>query len=140
MSQVNLSPIVCREMTQEDWKTALQWMSDHYQMPFPADFFPQTGVIAAVDGIDAVVIPVYLEQSSAVAVLGHCVFNTKLCRKTLRIAAQSCIGACIEFAEAKGKKYAVSIFGRRSVNRIADRCGFITADTIEEKFFNIGGK
>lgn len=126
-------------MNEDDWKTIHEWMLYHYGRQFPADFFPKTGVAAYVNGIPGCIIPVYLESTSSVAVLGHCAVNEGLEKKVILSAVEKCIRGCVEFSRKNGKKYAVTIFGRNSINRIADKCGFFTADTIEEKFCLIGG-
>lgn len=136
---VRRSRYVCREMTEEDVNTALGWLSAHLKKQgFPRDFLPETGVCVSVDGKLACLIPVYFEHSSKVAVLGHCLVNGETNKKQACFAIKKCMEYAVEYASARGKKYIVSIFGRNSINKIADNCGFITADTIEEKFFFCG--
>ena len=125
-----------------DRQFAADMLSCHYVgQPgmFPADFLPETGIAATLHGETLCIIPVYLEQSSTVAVLGHFIADDQVNRKQLRAAAIAAIEAAKRFAKAAGKKYIVSIFGRRSINRIADGLGFKNADHIEEKICYIGG-
>lgn len=130
--------IECRTCLAADWASAAGWMMNHYSKPFPQDFLPETGIIALVNGIRACVIPVYLENSSTVAVLGHCMINEKLVKRQIVQAVEACMRAAVSFAATQKKKYVIALFGRNSINRLADKCGFVTADRIEEKFYYIG--
>lgn len=132
--------IRCREMTEFDIAIALMWMKKHYLRPFPADFFPKTGVVALISEEEACIIPIYLEGTSTVAVLGHCIINEDLPKRKVWLAVKECIEYSKDFCRMAGKKYVVSIFGRNSINRIADRCGFAAGDKVEEKFYYLGGK
>lgn len=136
---VRRSRYVCREMSEEDVNIALLWFKSYYDgKDFPKDFLPETGVCVSVDGTLVCVIPIYFEHSSNVAILGHCMINHEFNKKQTCFAIKKCIEYAVEYASGRGKKYLVSIFGRNSINKIADNCGFITADTIEEKFFFCG--
>ena len=132
--------ITCREMRGVDKKTALEWFELHYGGKFPEDFLPETGVVCEVDGVPAVMFFVYFEESSSVAVLGHCVFHPEKRGRDVVKALEFGLEFVKGYARGKGKKYVVSIFGRNSINRIADRCGFVDADKIEEKFYCLGGE
>ncbi|MBQ9088661.1 MAG: hypothetical protein IJY46_07765 [Lentisphaeria bacterium] len=133
--------LLCREMTAADRERAAQLLADHYKCEkFPLDFLPITGVVVEYSGMIVCVIPVYLESSSKVAVLGHFIANDHIDRRLLRNAAALAIRETKSFARRAGKVYVMSVFGRHSINRIADRLGFVTADQIEEKFCYIGGK
>lgn len=133
-----MNGIVCREMQSEDISTLIKWIAEYYGGSFPADFFPKTGCVASIDNVDACIIPVYLEQTSSVAVLGHCIVNADLPKRQIAKAVKACIDECTQIAKRHNRKYAVAIFGRNSINRIADRCGFMTTDSIEEKYIYIG--
>ena len=127
-------------MTARDRKIAADILSSHYAGAaglFPADFLPETGIKVVANGSTVCIIPVYLEQSSATAVLGHFIAAPDADKKMLRNAAVSAIDAAKDFARKHGKKYLLSVFGRRSINRIADACGFVDADKIEEKIFHL---
>lgn len=138
MSLVKTEEVVCREVTEEDIDTALEWMQHHYGKAFPRDFLPKTGIIAVLNGIKVCVIPIYLESSSSVAVLGHCIINEKIPGRKVCMAIKECVKTCVSFARKKQRKFVISVFGRRSINKIVDQCGFLTADTIEEKFYYTG--
>lgn len=125
-------------MNDRDRKIAADLLSRHYTGCagfFPADFLPVTGIKVVEKDKNICFLPVYLEQSSATAVLGHFIADAAANRRKLRQAAILAIQAGKELAEKSGKKYLISVFGRRSINRIADGCGFADADKIEEKIF-----
>ena len=133
--------LLCREMTAADRERAAQLLTDHYNCgTFPADFLPITGVVVEHSGSVVCIIPVYMEESSKVAVLGHFIASDNCDRHLVLTAAKSAIQEAKLLARRAGKNYVVSIFGRRSINKVADRLGFVTADQIEEKFCYIGGK
>ena len=137
---------VCHDMEKEkmtvqlatpaDRQTAADMLSSHHTgVPgkFPADFLPETGIVVRDHSGMVCVIPVYLEQSSSVAVLGHFIADSKVPRKKLREAAFLAIEGAKRFAKSAGKKHLISLFGRNSINRIADGCGFQNADSVQEK-------
>lgn len=129
-------------LTPSDRQMAADMLSTHYTGSagkFPVDFLPETGVAVVDDGKTVCVIPVYLESTSSVAVLGHFIAAGGVSPKKLHRAAALAIEAAKRFARAAGKKYVVAIFGRRSINKIADTMGFTTTDHFEEKFCYIGG-
>lgn len=130
--------MIVREMTQTDRAQALGWMSARYGQRFPADFFPQTGVVAE-DGAGRLlaVIPVYFEESSAVAVAGHCMANPANRPRISRAAVEAAMREVLRYAAKRDRKYLVTIYGNRGVNRIADKLGFGPADTVEEKFITL---
>lgn len=132
--------IECREMTPEDRKTALDWIAEYYGKSFPEDFLPESGLVCMMDDQEACMIPIYLEQSSSVMVLGHCILNQSMHRRVLAAAVRFCILESKRYAAMHHKKYIISLFGRNSINRIADDYGFVTADVAEEKFYFTGVK
>lgn len=126
-------------ITPADRQYAADMLSIHYtgrQGTFPVDFLPETGVSVESGGRIICIIPIYLEQSSTVAVLGHFIAGNAT-PKQIHQAAHIAIQAAERFAKAAGKKYLISLFGRRSINRIADTLGFITADKVEEKILHL---
>lgn len=119
-----------------DLLLAARWLEDFYgQGKFPADFFPKTGVAVRRGGETLAVVPVYLEASSRVAVAGHFTAAPGLPPRLLRKAAQTAVRGCQEFARKRGRPYLVAIWGRRSISRIAEQCGFRNADTVQEQLF-----
>jgi hypothetical protein len=132
--------ISSRIMAAGDWTLPLQWLKEYYGRDFPRTFFPETGIITSMGEQPACVIPVYLENTANVAVLGHCMFNNSMPKRLLAAAARQCIDSAKNFAVKHQKKYVISIFGRNSINRIADKCGFLSADIVEEKIYIAGGK
>lgn len=123
-------------ITPADRQYAADMLSIHYTGvagKFPADFLPDTGIKVRENDQIICIIPIYLEQSSTVAVLGHFIANDQADRKQLRQAAVIAIEAAKRFAKAAGKKHLITLFGRRSINAIADECGFQNADPVQEK-------
>jgi hypothetical protein len=124
-----------REMTVIDRETARRWLSILVGNPFPTDFFPATGAACCIDGHLACVIPVYIELTTNVAVLGHCMINPDLPATVKHQAADGNIRYAIEYVRKLGKRHILTMFGNRAVNRIADRIGLVTADRdIEQKY------
>ena len=121
------------QMTKYDRQAAAELFSKILPGPFPADFLPETGIVVRQNGIALCYIPVYLEQTSSVAVLGHFIADPHADRKLLARAVRLAINQARNFAREHHKKYLVSIFGRNSINRIADKMGFISGDVAEEK-------
>ena len=125
--------VECREMTPEDRKTALEWLSRIGGNPFPEDFIPDTGVVGSIGSL-ACVIPVYFEYSSKVAVLGFCMIDPDLIPKLKHKAAETTMQYAIEYIKSKNRRHIISIFGNRSINRMAERIGMIHTENIEEKY------
>ena len=130
--------MMTRKMTQEDVRQALAWMGERYGRPFPADFFPLTGIAAeGENGRLLVVIPVYFEENSAVAVAGHCMANPANTPRESCAAVEAAMRGTVRYAMERDRKYLVTIYGNRGVNRIADKMGFVRADVVEEKFITL---
>ena len=104
-------------------------------LKWPDGFFPKTGVAVRRGGETLVVIPVYLEATSRVAVAGHFTAAPGLPPRLLREAAQTAVRGCQVFARRHGRPFLIAIWGRRSISRIAAQCGFRNADTVQEQLF-----
>ena len=130
-----MSGIVCREMSISDREAAREWLSRIVGNPFPKDFFPDTGVVCYIHGVPACVIPVYVELTTNVAVLGHCMINPDLPAAAKHKAADANIRYALQYVRAMGKRHILTMFGNRAVNRIADRIGFAQADeNVQQKY------
>lgn len=127
-------------MTAFDRLQAAKMLSQLLPAEFPADFLPATGVMAEFDNKPICFLPIYLEQSSKVAVLGQFIADKNADRRLLAKAVRFLIAQAKVFAKEHKKKYLVSIFGCNSINRIADKMGFIPGDVAEEKIFYLGGE
>lgn len=115
--------------------TAISFIDNHYQKGFPVDFFPQTGIMVMQDQIPVLIMPVYLEQSSSVLVAGHCLFNDNINNKIKNKALHE---VCAEFpaiAKFFRKKYILTIWGRQSICRIANKYGFKNTDKVQEQIY-----
>lgn len=127
-----------REMTIDDLRCAIGWMRRRYGGEMPEEFFPKTGVAACRnDGKLLVVIPVYFEETSSTAVAGHCMACPENSPRESRLAVESAMREVVRYAAARGRRFLVAIYGKRSVNRIADRIGFRNGDIVEEKFLSL---
>lgn len=134
--EIEKARLIVRDMTPDDRNTAATMLGQVAKTGFfPADFFPCTGVVVEQNGTMICIIPVYLESSSKAAVLGHFIANPDVNRKIVAEAARIAIEAAVAFAKKHERTYIISIFGRNSINRIADKCGFDTAEIIEEKIY-----
>lgn len=131
--------LAAREMTAFDRNRAADTLGTVAGGTFPVDFLPVTGIVVEQDGKPVCYLPVYLEQSSKAAVLGHFVGVPGTDKFLLHRAAGTAIDAAVKFAEKCGRPYIVSIFGHPAINRIADRRGFRTTEFIEEKLFQLQG-
>lgn len=135
-SEIESSRLIVRDMEPDDRYAAAAMLGKAAKTGFfPADFFPDTGIVVEQNNTIICMIPVYLESSSKVAVLGHFIANCDVDRKIVAEAARIAIEAAVALAKKHERKYIISIFGRNSINRIADKCGFTTAEIIEEKIY-----
>ena len=156
--------LVAGDAGPDDLRTAARWIEEYYGSKFnvqrstfnggnaepmpraedrpdqgdvrwPDGFFPTTGVAVRRGGSPIVVIPVYLEATSRVAVAGHFTAAPGLPPRLLRLAALAAVRGCQDFARRNGRPFLIAIWGRRSISRIAARCGFRNADTVQEQIF-----
>ena len=109
-------------------------LSQHYSGKFPVDFFPQTGIAICEAEIPVLIMPVYLEQSSSVAVAGHCCYNEKFSSRKKHYATELAVAQLENFAKKYNKKYIISIWGRKSISNIAVKFGFSNTDVIQQQF------
>ena len=129
--------LIVRDMEIHDRTTAAAMLARAVKAnAFPEDFLPETGVVVEHCGRVICIIPVYMEATSNVAVLGHFIADVSANRKLVAKAAKLAIEAAAAWAKKQGRKYVISIFGRNSINRIADKLGFITTEIIEEKIYH----
>ena len=124
-----------REMTQEDLLQATGWLEARTGIPFPAGAMPRTG-LAVQDGTGIVlVLAVYFERSSQMAVLGWCVGNPANRPHQSRDAVRLALAAAEEYARRYGASHLITMFGSRSLNRELERMGFAPGDThVQQKY------
>lgn len=137
IDKIHESQLSARDMNANDRAAAAEMLSNFAGGIFPADFLPATGVVAEHFGKAVCYLPIYLESSSSVAVLGHFISVPGGNKFLLDEAAELAINSAKLFAKRHGKRFVLSVFGCRSVNRIADRLGFVTTENIEEKILNL---
>ncbi len=103
--------------------------------PFPSAMLPRTGLAARDEnGSTLAVATLYLEKSSAVAVCGFCVADP-LNRGAISAAAVKLLIAALPvYAKRRGAEFLMSVFGRKSLNKLLDNAGFVTGETAETKW------
>ena len=133
--------IEIREMTEHDRGRLAEWLSliarsRGVNGPFPAAMLPWTG-LAAIDetGATLAVAALYLERSSSIAVFGFCAADpARSSSRQSGEAVRMLIDAMPAYAKENGGEFLMSVFGRRSLNRILDKAGFFPGETCETKF------
>ena len=139
------------EMDREDALLAREWLTERIrkrtgraELEFPEDWLPETG--RAVVGREhwereerlLAVAMLYLEKSSPVAVCGWCIGNPGNVAKESDQAVRLLLGAMPNYARVHGARHLLTMFGRRSVNRICDELGYITGDPeVETKYMKL---
>jgi len=136
------------EMDREDALLAREWLTERIrettgraELEFPVDWLPETGLSAfgrehgeTSERLLAVAM-LYLEKSSPVAVCGWCIGNPGNGAKESDQAVRLLLGGMPNYARVHGAKHLLTMFGRRSVNRICDELGYITGDPeVEQKY------
>lgn len=115
------------------WLTArLQRASGRFDLLFPADWLPPTGLAAyrkecSRDVLSACAF-LYLEQNSPVAVCGWVAANPQNTARQSYDAVSALLKHMPDYAKVHGKKHLLTTFGNRGINRILDQNGFITGD------------
>lgn len=129
-----------REMNEDDRGKLAGWLSligrkHGANASFPAAVLPWTG-LAAVDetGKTLAVAALYLERSSTVAVCGFCAADPErgIARQTGE-AVRQLLAAMPAYAKQNGAEILMSVFGRRSLNRLLDKSGFLPGENCETK-------
>ena len=136
------------EMSYEDAMLARAWLTERIrertgrdELEFPADWLPETGL--AVFGREhgkngerlLAAAMLYLEKSSPVAVCGWCIGNPANGSRESDQAVRLLISAMPNYARRHGAKHLLTMFGRRSMNRICDELGYMTGDPeVEQKY------
>ena len=134
------SDILIDEMNETDRTVMLKWMDDiarkhGVDSGFPGAMLPVTGLAARDgNGRTLAVATLYLEKSSTIAVCGFCVADPANRFRQSAAAVKLLLSTMPIYAKRCGAEYLMSVFGRRSLNRILDRSGFIPGETAETKF------
>lgn len=135
--------IFTEEMTEEDRRELVGWMTQIARKHgadgvFPEAMLPRTGLTAKDEsGKTLAVATLYLEKSSTIAVCGFCVANPKNRFRESADAAKLLLSVMPLYARRCGAEYLMSVFGRKSLNRILDRSGFLPGETAETKFMRL---
>ena len=106
--------------------------------PFPAAMLPRTGLAARDEnGNTLAVATLYLEKSSSIAVCGFCVANPLAGFRITARAVKLLLAAMPIYARRCGAEYLMSVFGKKSLNRILDQAGFTPGETCQTKWRKI---
>ena len=122
------------EMTGSERKLGIGWLrnavvqANGHGDNLPDDFFPLTGVTVTYNDTPVAVMTVYFELTAQAAIAGFCMVKNDLPANIKHHAAETALAAAEEYVRLFGKKYLLTFFGSRAVNRMADRMGFITGD------------
>lgn len=123
-----------RELSLGEAETAVKWLDVRMKKhgcnySFPCGILPRTG-LACYDeqNIFRAVAFLYLEKSSSIAVCGWCIADPDNPARVSAEAVQALIYAMPSFARSKGATILLSTFGNRSINRIAEKAGFIVGE------------
>ena len=101
---------------------------------FPGAILPKTGMAVRDDeGATVAVAALYLERSSKIAVCGWCCADPCRPARENSDAVKLLLAAMPVYARQQGAEYLMSVFGKRSLNKILDRMGFINGEAAETK-------
>lgn len=129
------------EMTEEDREKLNYWMDEIARGSgvegafFPSALLPKTGLaVRNGEGRTLAVGTLYLEKSSTISVFGFCCADPENTKRESAEAVKLLISAMPVYAKRCGAEYLLSMFGRRSLNRLLDRSGYIFGEKSETKF------
>ena len=111
--------------------------SGNWQLTFPDEMLPYTGLACWKFGRLLAVATCYLEMTSSMAVCGWCGVNPECRLRTSYEAVRRLLAAMPGYAKECGARYLMTTFGNRAINRMLDRMGFTPGETMESKFFKI---
>lgn len=117
-------------MTEQDAETAAGWVEARNGQAFPFDCFPKTGisVYELRTGRLLAVVSLCFLTDVPIALLGWCTANPANSPRESAAAIRLGVAAAGIYAQGRGAKYLMSIYGNRGVNRILDRMGFRSGD------------
>ena len=102
--------------------------------PFPDAILPKTGMaVRDGDNTTIAVAALYLEKSSKIAVCGWCCADPCGPARRNAEAVKLLFAAMPAYARQQGAEYLMSVFGRRSLNKVLDNMGFINGEVAETK-------
>jgi len=124
-----------REMTEEDRKLAIRWVSLRAGANAPEDMFPHTGAAVVDGGVVRLVQTVFFEGTSAMAVLGWCAGNPNNLPRESLTAFRLAIGFTEGYAIRHGARHLIGIYGDPGLSRQLDRLGFVSGDSdVQQKY------
>lgn len=133
-----------RYMTANDAVRAGNWLNYRVQRrsgiaeaAFPCDIFPSTGLSFFKGNSLLAVAFLYLEETSAVAVCGWCIGNPANSASVSHLAVKELMAAMPVYARQKGKKYLLTSFGSKGINKILAGLGFHKGENALNMFMNL---
>ena len=101
---------------------------------FPGAILPATGMaVRDEQGATVAVAALYLERSSSIAVCGWCCADPCRCARDNAAAVKLLLASLPIYAKRQGAEYLMSVFGKRSLNRVLDSMGFVNGEAAETK-------
>lgn len=102
--------------------------------PFPGAILPRTGLaVRDDDGSTVAVAALYLEKSCGIAVCGWCCADPLGAARRNAEAVKLLLACLPVYARRCGAEYLMSVFGRKSLNKVLDKMGFINGEVAETK-------
>jgi hypothetical protein len=133
-----------RYMTANDAVRAGNWLNYRVQQKsgvaqaaFPREIFPATGLSFFAGNSLLAVAFLYLEESSSVAVCGWCATNPGNSAHESARAVKELMAAMPQYARERGKKYLLTTFGNRGINRILAGLGFHKGENTLTMYMNL---
>ena len=96
---------------------------------------PKTGLTVYDGEMIRLILIIYLERSSKMAVLGWCISNPENRPRQSLNAVRLALSEAEQYVREKDVRHLISIFGSRSLNRELERVGFFPGDSnIQQKY------
>lgn len=119
---------------------AYSWLNKRLQnmagseVEFPRGLLPQTGLACYCSKKLLAAAFLYLERSTSIAVCGWCIANPGNSPRESAEAVELLLRSMPEYARKHGATYLLTTFGRRSINRIARKVGFLPGEIAENMY------
>ncbi len=118
----------CRLFNERDRELLAEWIGARTGIGFPRELVPATGIAVLEEGRTLALISVYLEKTTAVAVLGFTAANAENTKAESAESLGLGIRTALDYVRSLGVKHCIGVYGNDGLNRLLDRIGFQTAD------------
>ena len=118
----------CRLFNERDRELLAEWIGERTGIGFPRELVPATGIAVLEEGRTLALISVYLEKTTAVAVLGFTAANAENTKAESAESLGLGIRTALDYVRSLGVKHCIGVYGNDGLNRLLDRIGFQTAD------------